>query len=95
MFSGVCVKNSFHRGRGVHPPDRHPPGQTSLAGRHPPPADTTSWADTRPPWAATPLPRLRWLLERTVRILLECILVCCDRLGQAKRAMLGYNLPSE
>ena len=72
------------------PPGRHPlptdtpPGQIPLLGRYP------SWADTplgrhpsgrRPPQSKlpflpdTPLTPSRWPLQRTVRILLECILV--------------------
>ena len=61
--------------------------QTSSLVRHPPPpgqtlstswtdtqwADIPQWADT-PPWANTP-PPIRRPLQRTVRILLECILV--------------------
>ena len=35
MFSQVCVKNSVHKGRGIHPPSRH----TSPLGRHTPQAD--------------------------------------------------------
>ena len=53
-----------------------PPGQVHPLGRYIP------WAGTPPeqvhPWAGTPSPPLgeqRWLLQRTVRILLECILV--------------------
>ena len=74
MFSQACVKNSVHRGRGVHPLGRHPQADTT-----PLLADTLwtpPWADTPPPWTPprqTPLP-LR-PLQRTVRILLECILV--------------------
>ena len=57
------------------PPGSHPSGQTPL-DRHP-------WGDTPPsrqtphPWADTPhpLPLERRILQRTVRILLECILV--------------------
>ena len=61
-------------------PRQTPPGQT------PPPlwedthqADTPlcrhSWVDTLPPRADIPPSTPRWLLQRTVRILLECILV--------------------
>ena len=63
------------------PPGRHPPGQTPppwadtpSLGRHPLPGQT-------PHLDRYPLPGrhppLRWLLQRTVRILLECILVVC------------------
>ena len=63
-------------------PNRHPhptPGRPPSPGRHPlgrhlPPS---AWWDTHPraePPGQTPLP-LRWPLQRTVRILLECILV--------------------
>ena len=79
MFSQVCIKNSVHRGGclldtpldrlGRHLPC---PGQTRqaplpLAGRHPP-----CQADTPP---AGRHPFSRRLLQRTLRILLECILV--------------------
>ena len=59
---------------GRHPPGRHPPpGQTPLLDRHHP-GQTSPRADT--PWADTPgRPPSRRLLLRTVRILLECILV--------------------
>ena len=65
VFRSVC-QEFYPRGI-VHPPDRHPPGQTyaPLLGRHPP-----SWADT--PQEDSP-PRRP--LQRTVRILLERILV--------------------
>ena len=70
------------------PLDRHSPGQIPPLGRHPrvdtplvrhPQADTPRIRQT-PPWADTPLdrhprPPSRRLLQRTVRILLECILV--------------------
>ena len=62
------------------PLGRHPLADTSLLGRH-----TPSWADSprqiqlgRPPWSDTlpgQTPPGRQLLQRTVRILLECILV--------------------
>ena len=68
LSTGRCLADT--------PPGRHP------LGRHPPPGQTTPWADTplgKPPqadtpWADTPLPQGR-PLQRTVRILLECILV--------------------
>ena len=68
MFSQACVKNSVHGG-GVHPP-----GQTPLPLWHTPPRQT-------PPRKTPPLGQThlslpgRRLLQRTVRILLECILV--------------------
>ena len=62
------------------PLDRQPPGQTTpwetLPGQTPPWTDTpladTPWPDTTP--GQTP-PSPRWLLQWTVCILLECILV--------------------
>ena len=69
----VAERLSFHRclstGRGLHPPGqtppvgRYPPGQAHM----PPPGQT-------PPRPHTPTPGRR-PLQRTVRILLECILV--------------------
>ena len=35
MFSQVCVQNSVHGGRGVHPLGRQPSGRHPLLGRHP------------------------------------------------------------
>ena len=70
MFSQACVKNSTHGGRCTPPP----PGQTPPQGRYP-------WADTilvrHPPrqiptWQTPPMRRP---LQRTVRILPECIFV--------------------
>ena len=66
MFSQACVKNSVHTGVVYTPLGRHP-----------------TWADTprpdtpqgRHPQADTPAPPPRRRLQRTVRILLECILV--------------------
>ena len=53
---------------GIHtPPGRHYPQADTPARQMHPPGQT-------PPWPDTPL---RWLLQRTVRILLECILVIC------------------
>ena len=88
MFLQACVKNSVLGGQvytplgkhpllgrhppGRHPPGRHPPGQTPFSG-HPP--------MQAPPGRQAPLgrhpppPTSRRLLQRTVRILLECILV--------------------
>ena len=67
IFTSVCpefclqgrVSASVHAG--IHPPDRHPPGQTSPWADTPsgqtPPGQTTPWADTPSPWADTPLGR--------------------------------------
>ena len=50
MFSQACVKNSVHKGGGVHPPaDRQ---STPPPGRHPQ-AEPSPLTDT--PWAHTPL----------------------------------------
>ena len=63
------------------PPDRQtPPGlDTPMAGRHPPIAGRHPPGRQTPPGQAdTPVgrhPIPRWLLQRTIRILLECILV--------------------
>ena len=65
MFSQACVKNSVHRG--VY--TRVPPAQCMLG--YIPLADT-SLADT-PPQTDPPPPRQP--LQRTLRILLECILL--------------------
>ena len=68
MFSQACVKNSVHRGKVYTPLGKQNPRQdTPLAEppTPPPPADIPS-ADPPPP---------RQLLQRTVRILLKCILV--------------------
>ena len=74
IFSQECVKNSVHREgvsasvhTGIHtPPGRYPQADNPL-GRHPTPRQTPPCVDTPPP--------SRRLLLRTVRILLECILV--------------------
>ena len=65
MFSHVSVCS---QGVGVHhwtdiPLGRPPPGQTQ----------PSPWEDTHPLPGQTPLPQ--WLLQRTIRILLEFILV--------------------
>ena len=67
IFSQVSVSHSVDRGCvypsmhwGRHPPRRHLPRQTPRSCKHPP--------------GQTP-PSSRRLLQRTVRILLECILV--------------------
>ena len=57
--------------RQTPPVGRHLPGQTPL-GRHPPRADTFPSGQTPP----RQTPPSRRLLQRTVCILLECILVC-------------------
>ena len=103
IFSQAWVKNSFcPRGvsasvhAGIHPPNKQPPGQTPL-GQTPP------WADTPYPVHAgihTPCPVYAgihplpsacwdtWLLLRTVRILLECILVVYVYICKYKHATL-------
>ena len=81
MFSQACVKNSVlggggfarhpYPGRQTHPRATHLSGQTPL-----PPGQTSPQADLpgrHPPWVDPP--PIRRLLQRTVRILLECILV--------------------
>ena len=86
----TSVSQEFYQGRCTHPlAGRHPPGQTppSPAGRHPPMA-RHPLAGRQPPSRQTPTPGRQtppgstppWqadtpLLQRTVRILLECILV--------------------
>ena len=73
MFSQACVKNSVHKGGGV--------SASVDTGIHTPQADTP-WAanvcwDTQPPKQTPPgrPPLPRRSLQRTVRILLECIVV--------------------
>ena len=69
MFLHLSVSHSVHRGvpfpvhAGIHPLRQTPPPPADPLGRH--------------PWADTPgqTPPSRRLLLRTVRILLECILV--------------------
>ena len=63
------------------PRSRHPPGPGTTPGtrhhpqsRHPPPGPGTP-QDQAPPGTRHPLPGSRRLLLRTVRILLECVLV--------------------
>ena len=67
LYLSVCPQG----GAGGVPGQAHSPDQAHPAGKHPPPGITT-------PWEAHP-PPLRRLTLRTVRILLECILVhtCC------------------
>ena len=55
-----------HHSSQTPPPGQTPPGQTPSKVKHP-----------RGPKADTPTPWRRRPLLRTVRILLECILVCC------------------
>ena len=77
-WQGVCIPActgqtgvypSMHWGR--HPPGRPPWADITRLGRHPP-GQTPPQADTPPP-RADDLPRRP--LQRTVRIILECILV--------------------
>ena len=56
--------------RSRYPPEQTPPRTDTPQSRHPLRGDTTPGADTH-----TPSPRERRPLLRTVRILLECILV--------------------
>ena len=62
---------------GRHPPGRHPPGRHP-PGKHPPPSQIHTPSGQTPPSLVSPPGRP---LQRTVRILLECILVqrwrCC------------------
>ena len=65
---------SVHRGRGVHP---LPPEQTHTLPpeeQTPPPTPGVDPLRSRHPWRKHPLPPRR-PLQRTVRILLECILL--------------------
>ena len=76
MFSQACVKNSVHGGGCVsqHALGQTPPTQCMLG--YTPPGQTTPRADTPPPFRHIPHRRP---LQRTVRILLECILVYKER----------------
>ena len=56
----LCFQGCLSTGRCTSPLGRHPPARQTPPSRHPP-------GQTPPP--------PRWLLPRTVRILLECILV--------------------
>ena len=75
---GVCLSACWdtHPLRHRHPPGQTPPRADTSPGRH-----LGRHLQQTPPWADTPLgqtpPSLpsRRLLQRTVRILLECILV--------------------
>ena len=72
----VAERLCFHRclfvyRGGVHPQGRHPPPRADIL----PP-----WTDTLPPLGRHPPSPSRRLLQRTVQILLECILVLALRL---------------
>ena len=75
------VSDQVHTPRDqVHPQIRHPPGPGAPQSRHPPgtsytPRPGTPLGPGTPPRDQVPPPEIRPLL-RTVRILLECILVC-------------------
>ena len=77
----VAERLCFHRCLSVHTPcQAHPrKADTPRPGRHPPGRQTPLLAGRHPSWQAdTPYREdtpTRWLLQRTVRILLECILV--------------------
>ena len=85
MFSQACIKNSVHRGDmssgsgGCTPPRQTPtPQEDTPPGRHPAPGRHPLQADT--PHRQTPPPSRqrhppRRPPQRTVRILLECILL--------------------
>ena len=70
IFSQACVKNSVHRVGGVC---LSACSDTPLLGRQPP--WTHRPLDRHPPPGQTAPPPSSWLLQQTVRILLECILV--------------------
>ena len=77
MFSQACVKNSVHRGEVYTPMDTNS-GQTS--SRQTPPSGQTPPLGKHPLGRhhhprQTPPPSIRWQLQQTVRILLQCILV--------------------
>ena len=70
VFTGVC--DYVHRGWGWRYPSMH-------WGRHPlPPGLTPPWTDTPCQMHAGIHPPSRWPLQRTVRMLLECILVSSE-----------------
>ena len=81
VFSQACVKNSVHWWGCL--PDTPPRQADTPLGRQPPlwQADalpdrqTPNPGQTPPLWQADNVPPSRRLLQRTVRILLECILV--------------------
>ena len=64
MFLHLYVSHSIYRGRG-YPLGRHPQADTP---RQISPGSNPTWADP-PPLSS------RWVLQQTVRILLECIFV--------------------
>ena len=74
MFSQVSV---CYQGGGVHHPVDKP---DLLAGRHPPPLPDKQTPYSPPTGRQTPCqanpPLPTWVLQWTVPILLECILVC-------------------
>ena len=72
MFSRACVKNSVHREGGCLPHSMLSPRENP-PGRHPLPSEQT-------------IPTPRWPLQRTVRILLERILVSKD--AKSKRILI-------
>ena len=83
MFSQSCVKNSVHTAQTRQTTNRQTPARQTPPTRavtppiqtRPPPADTSPWqADTTSSDRLGRHPTSRWLLQRTVRILLECIL---------------------
>ena len=69
MFSQACVRNSVHGGGRCTLI-----GQTHLLWTHTPSLADTPFTHTHP--NTPPDRRPRWPLQRMVRILLECILVC-------------------
>ena len=88
MCQEFCPRGVYTR-LGRHPSlGRHP------LGRHPPPADTA--LDRHPPRADTRSPPGRRLLQWTVCILLECILVTmasCLLTWRGNRIFLSINHP--
>ena len=89
MFSQACVKNSIHGG--VYPSmhlGRYPPGRYTSLGRYILLEGKSPW-QVHPPGSYIPpagsVPSRR-ILEETVRILLECILVyMCQRIHFADK----------
>ena len=71
------------------PPWVDPPRADTPPARHPPPSQTPPWADTLPGQNPPPSRRLR---QRTVRILLECILVLCMHLEKYPMLQLMFLL---
>ena len=87
-FLHLTVSHSAHMGVWADIPlGRHiPPGQTTP--RQNPPRQTCPWANT--PWTDTtigrqPHPPPRRPLQRTVHILLECILVCTKKIIRIRK----------